>query len=423
MSGYNRFEQAVGSVLTRFPRVKRIVETLYQRASYYALADNNFEYELHEDAKLYSVTEWAGVSDQTAESFVGFYDISPWNRSMDRCFIHEVEDDVAYITVLKNGQSRQVATTAAWNYQQGSRTQWHPSRENVLLFNDIDEESIVARMVTADGTAVRTYPQPIHAVNPTGKEFISVNYRRHDRNSPGYGYEIDAGSVLPSPDTDGIFRVGFDGVTRLIVPFAELQDEAGGDVAHDNHYIHHGLYSPDGSRFVFLHRWVDGDRRHTRLLVSDRDGNCRTLLENPYTSHYCWLDAERLFVSGGSETYGRGYHVINIKSGDLSYVHALDGYGDGHPSVSPDGEWIVTDTYPNRLRERSLTLYHLETEQVVPLGTFFAPFKFDGVRRCDLHPRWSSDGRFVSVDSAHNGFRESYVLDVSAICSEEPTSC
>jgi Tol biopolymer transport system component len=35
--------------------------------------------------------------------------------------------------------------------------------------------------------------------------------------------------------------------------------------------------------------------------------------------------------------------------------------------------------------------------------------------RCDLHPRWSPDGRWLSVDSAHTGVRRSYLVDVAAL--------
>jgi hypothetical protein len=35
--------------------------------------------------------------------------------------------------------------------------------------------------------------------------------------------------------------------------------------------------------------------------------------------------------------------------------------------------------------------------------------------RCDLHPRWGRDGRAVCIDSAHEGARQMYVLDVSGL--------
>lgn len=421
MSGYNRLEQTVGDALTRYPRVKSLVQAVYQRASYYAFADRAFEYDLHEDATLHSAAEWAGVDD-LGPHVVGFYDVCPWNEAADAYLVHQLPDDPgdpAAITVLRDGEAHRVASARAWNYQQGSRTQWHPTCEDAVLFNDVRDGSTCARFVALDGDADRTFSRPLQAVNPTGDDFLSIDYRRLDRNSPGYGYGTDDGSSLRAPDADGVVRVDLDdGETELVVPLSDLRSRHGGDVPEDRHYLHHLLYAPDGERFAFLHRWKDdADRRHTRLYVAARDGELRLLSANRYLSHFCWLDERRLFLYGGTDEDGRGYYVVDTASGDFEYVDALDGYGDGHPSLSPDGRWIVTDTYPDRVRKRTLTLYDLESGETVRVGEFLAPFEFDGVKRCDLHPRWSPDGQFVSVDSAHSGQRASFVIDVSAIVS------
>ncbi len=413
MSGYNRIEQIIGGVLTRFPRLKSVAETGYQRANYHLFADRDFEYELHESAEFMEVDNryGDGIPD---DHFVGFYDVSPWNASMDSYFVHRIDDGRVSIGVLTGGKTKHVTATDAWNYQQGSRTQWHPTEDGTLLYNDVEDGSAVGRSIGIDGTINDTYPYPIQAVRPAGGEFLSIDYRRLDRNSPGYGYGTDDGS-LRDPGDDGIFRVDLEGDAELIVPFEELLDSTPTDVPHGNHYIHHVLYAPDGDRFAFLHRWMDEGERNTRLLVSDRQGDRRTLLENRHVSHFCWLDGRRLFLWGGSERAGRGYHVLDVVSGESTPIDGLEGYGDGHPSLSPDGSWIVTDTYPDRLRKRTLTLYHLPTEREIRLGTFFSPFGFDGSKRCDLHPRWSPDGQFVSIDSAHGGRRRSYIVDVGSI--------
>lgn len=419
MSGYNRLEQIIGRYLDRFPRVKAGVEYGYQRVNYHLFSERGFEYELHEDVMLHAAEDVYAAPRPATARFVGFYDVCPWSPSMDSLFLHEVSSDPsdpsANLIVLDDDGIEPVATTRAWNHQQGSRTQWHPTRDGVLLFNDREADTLVGRVVETSGTVLDTYPRPLQAVDPTGGEYLSVNYRRLDRNSPGYGYGTDDGSSLESPDEDGIHRVGFDGSEELIVSFEDLITAAGVDVPHDRHYIHHALYSPNGQQFVFLHRWMDGETRYTRLYVADRAGETRLLSDNRHVSHFCWLDNERLFMWGGTAESGSGYYILNIPSGTTEYIEALDGYGDGHPSLSPDGQWIVTDTYPDRFRQRHLMLYHIETERVISVGRFNAPFGYDGVTRCDLHPRWSPDGRLVSIDSTHAGDRRSYVLDVSEL--------
>jgi Tol biopolymer transport system component len=75
---------------------------------------------------------------------------------------------------------------------------------------------------------------------------------------------------------------------------------------------------------------------------------------------------------------------------------------------------MVCDTYPlgtDRLQE--LFLYHVETGARIDLGAFHAADRFTGDIRCDLHPRWSPDGKTISIDSVHEGSRQIYLVDVS----------
>jgi len=64
---------------------------------------------------------------------------------------------------------------------------------------------------------------------------------------------------------------------------------------------------------------------------------------------------------------------------------------------------------------KTLILCHNSGQLRVDIGRFFSPPELHGPVRCDLHPRWSRDGRKVSIDSAHSGQRQIYALDVGAI--------
>lgn len=414
MSGYNRFEQAVGGALDRFPRVKNTIEAAYQRVNYHLLADSDFTYEVHDDASLMPTEASFNVAG-AAGRFVGFYDVQPWSPAMDEYFVHEVNGATASITVFGDGSATHVADTAAWNYQQGSRTHWHPTEEERLVFNDLADGTAVAHDVDLTSGERITHARPIQAVDPTGGGFLSIDYRRLDCNDPAYGYG-EAGAV---PSDDGIYHLDFDGGEERLIPMEMLVEESDAGVPQERHYLHHARYAPDGSRFTFLHRWRQDSHRRTRLVMADTTGEFRELVSHPQLSHFCWLDTQRLFLWGATEDHGRGYVVVDVDDESVMPVDALAGFGDGHPSVSPDGEWIVIDTYPDRRRRRSLTLYHLESERVIPVGEFHAPFRFDGANRCDLHPRWSPDGHRISIDSTHDGVRRSYVLDVSELVAED----
>jgi len=96
------------------------------------------------------------------------------------------------------------------------------------------------------------------------------------------------------------------------------------------------------------------------------------------------------------------------------------GPGDGHCTYSPDLKWILCDTYPDRQRNIHLYLYHVAENRRVDVGSFFQPPEYWSDPhfrewRCDLHPRFTPDGRHVVVDSPHAGGRQLYVVDVSGV--------
>jgi hypothetical protein len=87
---------------------------------------------------------------------------------------------------------------------------------------------------------------------------------------------------------------------------------------------------------------------------------------------------------------------------------------DGHNSYSPDAarRWVVNDTYPDAEHRRTLYVYDTQMDTRRDLGRFYSPPELAQDYRVDLHPRWSRDGRQVCFDSAHEGSRQVYVIDV-----------
>jgi Tol biopolymer transport system component len=75
---------------------------------------------------------------------------------------------------------------------------------------------------------------------------------------------------------------------------------------------------------------------------------------------------------------------------------------------------VLTDTYPDATQHRTLLLYRWNTGERIDIGRFHAP-PMEWQIRCDLHPRWSRDGRQVCIDSIHEGTRQMYVIDVSDV--------
>jgi Tol biopolymer transport system component len=178
------------------------------------------------------------------------------------------------------------------------------------------------------------------------------------------------------------------------------------------------MYSPAGTKFVFMHRWISSQGKFSRLYVANKDSSdLRLLLDDRMVSHYSWRDEEHLLTWARTKEAGDHYYLINVITGKWEIIGegVLDIYGDGHPSYSPDRRWILTDSYPDRARQQHLILYEVATGKLIEIGRFLAPLQFSGSYRCDLHPRWSPDGKMISIDSSHEGKRMTYILDVECL--------
>jgi hypothetical protein len=237
-----------------------------------------------------------------------------------------------------------------------------------------------------------------------------------------YGYATIAQNFAPDQalERDGIWEVDLmSGRHRLMLSIAQLKETCPrAEMQHSEHKVNHITYSPGGSRFAFLHRWLGPQGKFSRLYVGGSDeSEPRLVLDHRMISHYTWMDDATLLTWARAPEGGDRYYLVNLLTGERQVVgkDSLDVHGDGHPSFSPDRRWIVTDSYPDRARRRHLLLYEMTSGVVIQLGMFFAPWTFDGARRCDLHPRWSPDGTAICIDSAHTNTRMMYLIDVRAI--------
>jgi Tol biopolymer transport system component len=90
---------------------------------------------------------------------------------------------------------------------------------------------------------------------------------------------------------------------------------------------------------------------------------------------------------------------------------------NGHNTYLPGNRWILNDTYPDKERLQHPYLFDTRTGRRRALGHFLSPREYSGEWRCDTHPRFSPNGRMVTIDSPHSGGRQIYLIDISAIVS------
>ena len=426
---YNRLERKVAALLDAAPGLRALAKSGYQRFNYLVHGGRRQALRLHPSAAIERATsggEGVNLAGGRTECFFGYFGLQPWSADGRRYLFHRWRARAGRVDICAvdrgSGAVQVVGDSAAWNFQQGAMAQWiRRGGVECAIFNDAVDGRLACRIVAPDGTE-RSLPWPIQALHPGGCEALSLNYRRLARIRPEYGYDVAVQNFSPDqpPERDGLWRVDLHtGAAALIASLAELAaSKPRTDMAAAEHKVNHAVYSPAGTRFVFMHRWLGASGKFSRLYVADADGsNRRLLFDHRMVSHYAWRDERRLLVWARAPDKGDRYYLLDVTTGAREACGAgtLDRYGDGHPSFSPDGHWLVTDSYPDRGRMRRLLLCRPDVGLVLEAGAFHSPWRYDGAQRCDLHPRWSPDGTRISIDSAHEGVRWTYVVDVSRL--------
>tara|TARA_Y100000589_G_scaffold318561_1_gene346158 strand:+ start:865 stop:2058 length:1194 start_codon:yes stop_codon:yes gene_type:complete len=365
--------------------------------------------------------------------FFGYYEKFPWDQSQQRLLSNSapfrdrrpsVNDamDVGYIDLSNTNHFHKLAQTTCWNWQQGCMLQWFDNQSIVHNIHAKDG-TCASQIVDMHGRIVEHFDQPIYTLSPNRDRAYSLNFARLTDLRPGYGYagEPDPFATTNAPADDGVF--GFDTESRskpeLLISTAHLAQQVGDEGGKQfKHWVNHIQVSRHGKRIAFLHRWsqkTDNLWWRTRMVVANHDGtDARSLIAHHNVSHYDWLDDDTIVAWCIGEDQTVGYWIYDASGrNEPRMINEPTFTGDGHCTFSPDGKWMLTDTYPDGQGCRTLYIYRLADGHLIDLGSYYSPSPSDIEIRCDLHPRWSRDGKQVCIDSVHEGFRGIYVLPVS----------
>jgi hypothetical protein len=202
------------------------------------------------------------------------------------------------------------------------------------------------------------------------------------------------------------------------------------------HWFNHLLVSPDGKRFIFLHRWKYPDKERTkkyrgvggfgtRMFTASADGKeLRAIDPYNYTSHFIWTPDSKSVVAWTKiphiENGANGLGFFEILDSDKEIIKQV-GKGvmldNGHNTfLGNNPEWILNDTYPQgKNRQQTVYLYNTKTNKRYDIAKLHMSARPHTPLRCDTHPRSTPDGKKVIVDSNHSGKRQLYIFDVSSI--------
>ena len=314
------------------------------------------------------------------------------------------------------------AETTAWCWQQGCMLQWVPGTKSEVIYNVRKGDGYASVIQDVFTGAKRELPKPVYTVSGDGSKAVGLNFARVGQTRPGYGYNgiPDPGEEELHPGNDGVYVMDLKtGESRMILTLAQIA-KIGADDTMDKgkHWFNHLLFNQDGSRFIFLHRWHKENSRswYTRGFTAQPDGeNIYCFNDHGMVSHFIWRDPKHLLAWTKEPDPGSRFHLYEDQTENVEVIGDGILKVDGHCTYSPDMKWVLTDTYPDKEGMMSLMLYRPADKKLVMLGRFYQERPKENQLRCDLHPRWSHDGRTVCIDSKCNGIRQMYLIDVADI--------
>tara|TARA_Y100000996_G_scaffold28173_2_gene19970 strand:- start:182 stop:1459 length:1278 start_codon:yes stop_codon:yes gene_type:complete len=423
MSNYNFFERSLSRFLKSFPYIHLKAKKGYQNLNYFfsRLSFSSLKhFELYSNLSIDNL-----IVNENDEShvFFGYYDHSPWSPNMNYLILNTVNKNKLTLKLFEraNGSylfKKNILETPVFNFQQGIRAIW--INNNEIIFNCIQKKQLISSIYNIENDSERYLSFPIQEMQ--NNNAFSINYHHLDRINKDYGYDLLSRGYFMA-DIDGIIAHDITNQnTKYILNKKKIHELSAIKDDINNCEINHISASPFNENVMFIYRSKGRDSISEIFCFSSKKNKLRKIFSGHIASHYCWISASEILAYIGKKVRDQGYYLIEISDSNTNKItekHNMNGYGDGHPSICPNNKFIVYDSYPDRNRYIHLNLYDIKTNEVIKIGRFFSPLKFSGYYRCDLHPRWSPDGNYISIDSSHSGLRKHYMIDVSNIVKKD----
>ena len=414
----------------------------------------------------YNLNKYAAIETQTTNDYdhtVGYHDISPFNKSNDNILtIHrfplkntDLSNNIkAEICLWHSRESiiEKIDETDSWSWEQGSRLQWLNCEE--IIYNIKKNKKNNSCIYNINNKQKKILENPIYSLSQKNKKFLYINYSRIRHFWKNYGYEFtDKIEFEKQPANDGVYLSDFDNNQKLVLSIEEAVDICGLKKSNQYFFIAHPTFSPQGDKFVSLLRFLN----ESGILISyfictDLNKNTHTLLAREKVSHFEWIDNDTIVVwcrnlspkyekirfnkylekyvvssikkiikllkpSIQQKIISTHYHIIKLNNPyKLIKLDENNLTEDGHPQISKNGKFLITDTYANKFGYQKLLLYDLIKNKTHIVGEFkVSNYLKNKNLKYDLHPRWNHNSNKISIDSSHNGSRQSYIIDIQEL--------
>lgn len=310
------------------------------------------------------------ISPSDAPYMHTFYDVSPFSPNMRYVALSKLpyqyknppfgdEAEVCIID-LQDQTIRTVYATKAWAQQLGTNVQWGDDNKHVYT-NDWIGGHVVCVRIDIETGETKAFAGSMYHIAPDASAVAGFPPDIINATQMGYGTPAkpDSPSHIYSgaPDDYGLFCT--DLVTNeksLLVPLSKFKNEYAGEAfKNSTTYMFHTKYNPQGTRIMQVLRCSVPENQgwNPSLYTFGTDGeNIKKALGheqwNQGGNHPNWHpDGNRIVMNLhpkkelGIDT--RCFVVFKEDGSDMALLSKHT--GGGHPSVTPDTQWLVTDAY------------------------------------------------------------------------------
>ncbi len=355
---------------------------------------------------------------QKGSSFFGYYDSSPENGYGDvLCNItnsstkkHPKETSNIEVGLFKKGNFENPDfkfETRAFNWQQGARLMWLDNEK--FIYNDFNHmDGFISIIRDRHGKIIKKIEFP-HSYS-RGNQIFGLNYDLIKKIDPDYGYDQNDPRENDISQTTILNYLKLDDEnSHMKLNVEELQENFG----ERDSTLNHAVLSPDNKKMSVIQRRLWNNNRQDRLLIfslnQENSFSFSELIGYCEISHYCWLDNNRILLYMKPENNKWGFYRLDIASKSLIKEGKLSGYFDGHPSFQEGN--LIFDCYSTIFGFQKIFLMQGKSN-VKEVLSLFNPPSFWGSSRCDFHPRFSVDGKYLFFDSVRSGKRQLYRLEL-----------
>lgn len=352
--------------------------------------------------------EYDIVSEPKKHCFFGYYDLSPFQNNTNNILniVTDGYSNKACINLydIKTKKNNYITDTHIWNWQQGCRLRWYPSRTDIIMFNDCLNNQYCCQVFDIiNKKVVDTIGTPLYDVDKTGRFGLTLDFARLGYKRPGYGYSL----LGYDENKESIREEGIDLVMikdhnrKRLVSYEEIVRMLHLPEQYEKYYINHLSFSPSGNKFLFFFLDSSTERHEAYMLVYDiKNCTVKPLESHDKVSHYTWLSDNEILATVYDDNMK--CHYLKYIIDEQKRILFNDISEDGHPSLC--GGIILTDTYPDHSSFQHLSF--VDGNGIVErIADIYSNPIINGEKRTDLHPRININHSYICVDYNSSKYR------------------